>query len=272
VGAKKASSTDEVKHQPMQHPKMRFRNKASACNSRFIIVAVLLSSALTLGFSWLQFFEAQGGKLARAQAVTMDSEGSNQGNPKLSLPEATLQLRGGGQVTSCLGGNMGPNIVVPEPEEPKPEPPKKSATSIGFFSDIGRKANGILKFGSESKIDVTVGTVQKGMRVTGSMMHSILDGKGDKVAIKGEGVKGKYGYWVGADTKQNIEGGLAVKNKLGDSKKLDLYLSTKLPTKSLEAEGVYSSPKIVPRSNSSYLCVKSITFFHFRMLHLEFQR
>mmetsp|Transcript_21135 Transcript_21135/g.34077 ORF Transcript_21135/g.34077 Transcript_21135/m.34077 type:complete len:246 (-) Transcript_21135:501-1238(-) len=77
------------------------------------------------------------------------------------------------------------------------------------------------------------------------MVRSLFDDKSDKMSVKGEAVQGKYGYWAGADSKMNIEGGLAAKNDFGDGKKLDLYISSKLlKPKTVEAEAVFSSGKL----------------------------
>eukprot|EP00466_Bigelowiella_natans_P006405 jgi/Bigna1/88096/estExt_fgenesh1_pg.C_280044 len=219
---------------------------ALACMALFIAVATVLLA--TQGAIHPK-------PLARAQAVA--AEGDSSSNRYDNTPTALKNLRGGGQVTSCLGGGMGANVVVPELEEPKTSQiPKKAPTAVGFFADLGKRANALVKFGGDSKVDVTFGTVQKGVKVTGSMVRSLFDDnppvpekyreqKATRCPSTGEGVQGKYGYWAGADSKMNIEGGLAAKNDFGDGKKLDLYVSSKLlKPKTVEAEAVFSSGKL----------------------------
>eukprot|EP00472_Partenskyella_glossopodia_P002404 CAMPEP_0197533176 /NCGR_PEP_ID=MMETSP1318-20131121/42519_1 /TAXON_ID=552666 /ORGANISM="Partenskyella glossopodia, Strain RCC365" /LENGTH=387 /DNA_ID=CAMNT_0043089981 /DNA_START=43 /DNA_END=1206 /DNA_ORIENTATION=+ len=154
-------------------------------------------------------------------------------------------LRGGGQVTACLNPR---NAHGQDDIEEEMKPAHEFNTGkIGFFSEIGKGANNLLKFASGSKVNLNLKTAQKGLTLSTSALRNLFTkspASDDGLSLKGEGSSGSLGYWFGADNKNNLEGGLAYKATVPGDGKLDTFLSLKLPkAESVEAETVYTSPK-----------------------------
>jgi len=146
-----------------------------------------------------------------------------------------------------MSGKTAAGMIL-EPVEPPAPPPPPSAGKVGFFPEIGKLANGLVKFGVPSRVNLTLNANSfKGLKVTGLAMKNPFAGPdAETIKIKGEGSQGKIGYWVGANVaEKKLEGGIAAKTTIGEGKNLNMYLSGLVPnTKSLEAEAVYLSPKL----------------------------
>ncbi|GAB5372282.1 hypothetical protein AAMO2058_001651800 [Amorphochlora amoebiformis] len=211
-----------------------------------VLALALIASALVLTISVAKFqLSLRSGVTQGNLAETLESF-----NSQYSANLHGLQLRGGGQLS------------LPEPEDapvaPKPQP--ATAKAVGFFPEIGKVANSLLKFGGvdSSKMNVSVKTDQKGLKLTGLAMPAYPQ-ESSVLKVKGEGKKGQFGYWLGADLqKQKFEGGVGAKHSLGEGKTLDLYLTTVLPKpKSLEAEAKYTDSKLKASLRLPTLTTKS---------------
>jgi len=216
---------------------------ASSRNAWIVILGVIGMAATVLSLS-------HGIHVNRVRTGSFMDMGTTQNNVLRSRRRSSLGMRGGGQVTSCLSGRMGDAFLLPDDEKTEPvPPPAKSATGVGFFKEMGRRANGILKFGTGTGINLTVKKEHNGMTLTTSAIRRFFkspDEKADVVAVKGQGSKGKLGYWIGADSSFKLEGGVSVKKGLGEGKNVDLYLSSKLyKPQFLETEAVFTGKKIV---------------------------